>query len=128
MENLQRIEISSSPGYPQVVRKVAVTGKNEDYRKGAVTLICEIEHYDQSGTRLKAFAALEREPFLLIADNTSFVDPQTGALVFKDEQGQYPQGAMGQYTWLKLAVENGANPFVITQAAVLEADSLKRFN
>jgi hypothetical protein len=59
MNDLQRVPISSSPGYPDVVRKIAVIGKNEDYQGRTVTLICAIEHYDQDDNRLKAFAAIE---------------------------------------------------------------------
>lgn len=125
--DLQRINISASPGYPDVVRKIAVIGKNEDYKGKSVTLICSIEHYDQDNNRLKAFQSLERDNFLLVADNTSFVNPGTGALVFPDGDGQYPDGSVGQYTWLKAAVEAGANPFTISQGAVLEADSFGRF-
>ena len=127
MNDLQRVPISSSPGYPDVVRKIAVIGKNEDYKGKTVTLICAIEHYDQEENRLKAFAAIERDAFLLVASDTSFVNPATGALVFPGADGQYPAGAMGQYTWLKMAVENGANPFEITAGAVLEADAYGRF-
>ena len=128
MLTVQRILITPSPGYPDVVRKIAVVGKNEDYKNGSVTLICEIEHYDKDGNRLRAFSAIERDPFLLVADDSSFVDPQTGKLVFKDNKGQYPAGSVGQYTWLKLAVESGANPFTISEGAVLEASLLGRFN
>ena len=128
MENVQRIEISPSPGYPDVVRKIAVVGKNEDYKYGSVTLICQIEHYDKDGNRLNAFAAIERDPFLLVADNNSLVNPATGALVFKDETGNYPAESMGQYSWLKAAVESGINPFDISHGAVLEASALGRFN
>jgi len=128
MQTVQRILITPSPGYPDVVRKIAVVGKNEDYKNGSVTLICEIEHYDKDGNRLHAFAAIERDPFLLVADDSSFVDPQTGRLVFKGSNGQYPAGSVGQYTWLKLAVESGANPFTISEGAVLEASLLGRFN
>ena len=128
MNDLQRVDISSSPGYPEVLRKIAVIGKNEDYKSKSVTLICAIEHYDQHGTRLKAFQTIERDPFLLVADNTSFVDPATGALVFPGENGEYPEGVTGQYSWLKLAVESGANPFDISARAVLEADAYGRFN
>lgn len=128
MDNIQRVEIAPSPGYPDVVRKIAVTGKNEDYKNGSVTLICEIEHYDPTGYRLRAFAAIEREPFLLVADNSSMVNPQTGQLVFKDSKGKYPAGSVGQYDWLKMAVESGANPFTISEGAVLEASALGRFN
>ena len=128
MQNIQRIQITPSPGYPDVVRKIAVVGKNEDYKNGSVSLICEIEHYDSTGYRLKAFAAIEKEPFILIADNSSLVNPQTGQLVFKDGKGNYPPGSMGQYDWLKLAVESGANPFTISEGAVLEASALGRFN
>ena len=127
MENIQRIEISPSPGYPDVVRKMVVAGRNEDYLSKTVTLICRIEHYDQNSKRLNAFATIERDPFLLIADDSSRVNPQTGALVFKDENGNYPAGSIGQYTWLQAAIESGANPFDIATGAVIEADSLGRF-
>ncbi|WP_254561789.1 hypothetical protein [Dyadobacter diqingensis] len=127
MENIQRVEISPSPGYPDVVRKIIIAGRNEDYLAKTVTLICRIEHYDQHNNRLNAFAAIERDPFLLVADDTSKVDPLTGALVFPDENGNYPIGATGQYTWLHAAVESGVNPFSIAQGAVLEADSYLRF-
>lgn len=128
MENVQRILIAPSPGYPDVVRKIAVVGKNEDYKYRSVTLICQIEHYDKDGHRLNAFAAIERDPFLLVADDSSMVDPATGALVFKDATGNYPAGSMGQYSWLKAAVESGVNPFDISQGAVVEASVLGRFN
>ena len=128
MSDLQKIAISSSPGYPDVARKIAVAGRNEDYKSQTVTLICFVEHYDAQGYRLNAFQCIERDPFLLVADNSSKVNPETGALVFPDETGNYPEGSIGQYDWLKLAVENGANPFVIAAGAVMEADSLKRFN
>lgn len=128
MSNLQRIGISPSPGYPDVVRKIVVIGRNEDYQNQSVTLICMIEHYDENDYRLNAFRAIERDPFLLMADNTSKVNPETGALVFPDQAGNYPEGSVGQYDWLKAAVENGANPFTIATGAVMEADSLKRFN
>ncbi len=127
MDGLQRIEISSSPGYPDVVRKIAILGKNEDYKAKTVTLICGIEHYDQAGNRLKAFQSIERDSFLLVASDTSYVNPGTGALVFPGEDGQYPAGSMGQYSFLKYAVENGANPFTITAGAVMEADAYGRF-
>ncbi|PWJ49590.1 hypothetical protein CLV98_1463 [Dyadobacter jejuensis] len=127
MNTLQRVVISSSPGYPQVVRKIVVVGKNEDYRNESVTLICMIEHYDQNDNRLQAFKAIEVNPFLLIADNSSYVNSETGGLVFKDSQGQYPAGSVPQYDWLRQAVENGANPFHIAQGAIIEADSLGRF-
>lgn len=128
MSNLQRIGISSSPGYPDVVRQIVVVGRNEDYKSESVTLICMIEHFDGSGHRLNSFRAIEREPFLLMADNSSKVNPESGALVFPDQAGNYPEGSVGQYDWLKAAVENGANPFSIATGAVMEADSLKRFN
>ena len=127
MENIQRVQISPSPGYPDVVRKIAIVGKNEDYKNETVTLICSVEHYDQSGNRLNAFASIEKDSFLLVAKDESKVNPATGALVFPDDKGNYPAGAIGQYTWLKMAVENGANPFDIAAGAVIEADSLKRF-
>ena len=125
--DLQRIAISAFPDASGIQRKIAILGRNEDYQNRTVTLICGIEHYDQTGNRLKVFAAIERDPFLLVASDTSFVDPQTGALVFADQTGSYPAGSVSQYSWLKTAVENGANPFAIAQAAVLEADSLGRF-
>jgi hypothetical protein len=128
MDNIQRIEISPFPGYPDVARKIAVVGKNEDYKSGSVTLICQIEHYDQNNNRLNAFAAIERDSFLLVADDSSKINPQTGALVFPDETGHYPAGSVGQYTWLKAAVESGVNPFDISHGAVLEASALGRFN
>lgn len=127
MENIQRIEISPSPGYPDVVRKIIIAGRNEDYVNETVTLICRIEHYDQHNNRLNAFAALERDSFLLVADDTSMVNAQTGALVFPDVNGNYPEGSIGQYTWLRTAVEGGMNPFAIAEGAVLEADSYGRF-
>lgn len=127
MNDLQRIPISASEAYPGVVRKIAIVGKNEDYEQRTVTLICKIEHTDADGRRLNAFATLERDPFLLVASDSSLVHPQTGALVFPDESGNFPKGSIGQYTWLKAAVENGVNPFDITAGAVLEADTLKRF-
>lgn len=124
MNTIQRIIISSSVGYPDVIRKIAIIGKNEDYARQSVTLICSIEHYAPDGvTRLGAFKAIEKDPFLLVADNTSIVNPDTGALILGGE----PLG-VGQYTWLKQAVENGANPFVLSEAAVLEADGYGRFN
>ena len=125
--DLQRIDISAFPDASGIQRKIAILGRNEDYQNRTVTLICGIEHYDQDGDRLRVFAAIERDPFLLVASDTSFVDPQTGALVFSDFEGNYPQGSIGQYSWLKAAVESGANPFSIAEAAVLEADSLGRF-
>ncbi|GGM81798.1 hypothetical protein GCM10010967_11940 [Dyadobacter beijingensis] len=128
MPNLQRIAISSSPGYPDVVRQIVVVGRNEDYQNESVTLICMIEHFDGTGYRLNSFRAIEREPFLLMADNSSKVNPENGALVFPDQSGNYPEGSVGQYDWLKAAVENGANPFTIATGAVMEADALKRFN
>lgn len=128
MSNLQRIGISSSPGYPDVVREIVVVGRNEDYQSESVTLICMIEHFDGLGHRLNSFRAIERDPFLLMADNSSKVNPETGALVFPDQVGTYPEGSVGQYDWLKAAVENGANPFTIATGAVMEADALKRFN
>lgn len=128
MDTIQRVEIAPSPGYPDVVRKIAVIGKNEDYQNGSVTLICSIEHYDLAGNRLKAFAAIEKDPFLLVADNSSQVNPATGQLVFPDNTGNYPAGSMGQYDWLKMAVESGANPFTISEGAVMEASLLGRFN
>lgn len=127
MEDLQRIPISASPGYPDVVRKIAIVGKNEDYEQRTVTLICKIEHYDAESRRLNAFVSLERDHFLLVASDTSKVASATGALVFPDESGSFPQDSVGQYTWLKSAVENGVNPFDIAAGAVLEADALKRF-
>lgn len=126
MDNIQRIEISPSPGYPDVVRKILIAGRNEDYITKTVTLICRIEHYDQHNNRLNAFAAIERDSFLLVADDTSMVNAQ-GALVFADGQGNFPEGSVGQYTWLHLAVGGGMNPFAIAEGAVLEADSYGRF-
>ncbi len=128
MEDLQRIEIQPSSGYKDVVRKIAIVGKNEDYVNRSVTLICAVEHYDKDGKRLKAFASIERDPFLLQATDTSYVNPQTGALVFPNAKGEYPAGSMGQYSFLKMAVEGGMNPFAITAGAVLEAAALGRFD
>lgn len=125
MDDLQRIDIS---GWLEasVCRKIAIVGKNEDYQRKTVTLICAVEHYNMEGIRMRAFAPLERDPFLLVASNESKVNPETGALVFPID-GVYPAGAVGQYDWLKAAVEAGANPFAIIASAVLEADLLGRF-
>ena len=126
---LQRFDIAASTGYPDVARKVAIIGRNEDYVGQRVTLLTKVEHYDAEGKRLNAFAPLEINPILLVADNTSYVNPETGALVFADAvTGQYEQGSVGQYDWLKSAVEAGANPFDIASGAVLEAVSLGRFD
>ena len=128
MENLQRIEIGPAPWFPDVVRKVVVTGKNEDYSNRTVTLICQLEYYDKENRRLLAFAKLEGNAILLTATDTSWVNPATGALVFPDENGQHPEGSMPQYSFLEYAIQNGMNPFTIAEGAVMEAAALGRFD
>ena len=126
--DIQLIEISAFPGYENIHRKIAIVGKNEDYVNSTVTLLCEVRHYDPDGNRLLNMKGFESETILLVASDASKVDPETGALVFPDPKGNYPTGSMGQYSWLKMAVEAGANPFAITAGAVMEADKLKRFS
>jgi len=128
MENLQRITIGAAPWFPDVVRKVVVTGKNEDYAARTVTLICQVEYYDQDGRRILAFAKLEGNAVLLTASDTSWVNPATGALVFVDANGQHPEGSMPQYAFLEYAIQNGMNPFTIAEGAVREAAALGRFD
>lgn len=127
MEDLQKINISALPGFPAISRKMAVIGKNEDYENRTVTLVLKPEHYDASGNRLNAFKALEEKPFLLVATDTSYVNPESGALVFPDGSGNMPHGSIPQYTFLKNAMENGANIMALIEYAVTEADNLGRF-
>jgi hypothetical protein len=41
-----------------------------------------------------------------VANNTVFVNPSTGAFVEKDEEGNYPEGSMGQYDFFYYLAEN----------------------
>lgn len=125
MEDLQRIDISPLPGFTAIARKIAITGKNEDYQNRTVTLVCRIEHYDASGNRLNTFKALEEKPFLLVATDSSYVNAETGALV--PDAGPNTPEVIPQYTFLKNAMASGADMFSLMESAVLEADTLGRF-
>lgn len=125
MDDLQRINISPLPGFPAISRKIAVVGKNEDYQNRTVTLVCRVEHYDASGNRLNTFKVLEEKPFLLVATDTSYVNPESGALVLS--AGPDTPGVVPQYTFLKNAMASGANILSLIEYAVTEADSLGRF-
>lgn len=120
---MQSIAIYPHSAYPTVNRKIEVVGKNEDYESESVTLLCRIRHTDQEGERIKALAPIEKDLILLKATDESIVDPQTGALLPINTPG-----GVGQYTWLKTAIEAGANPFILIEGAVLEAASMGRFD
>jgi hypothetical protein len=129
MNELQTFDISHFPGIAEIARKALVIGRNEDYENRKVTLLVRVEHYTLAGARINSMTAIERTPFLLIASDESFVNPQTGALVFPDPvTGQYPAGSISEYAFLKAAVDDGVNPNTLVQGAILQADALGRFN
>jgi hypothetical protein len=62
---------------------------------------------DSSGFYGKALADIapsySRES---IADNNTFVNPATGAVLTADSSGHYPMNYMGQYDWFNMLAEN----------------------
>ncbi len=125
---LQTISISDFPNLPEIKRKVVIIGRNEDYENKRVTLLCRVEHYNQANERIHNLRAIERDPYLLVATSDTLVNPNTGAILLPDGEGNYPQDSMSEYDFLKAAIDAGANHNVLVEGAVLQADSFNRFN
>lgn len=122
MTNMTRVLIRPAASYPDVVRKIVIAGRNEDLIAGTISLICLIEHYDQQGARLHAFRAIERDAFVLVASDDVKVDAETGVPLAIGEDGHMPSGGVGQYTWIRQAIEGGSSAYDLAITAVLQGD------
>jgi len=78
----------------------------------------------------KLFTSKEVNEFVvkLVADNSTMVDPKTGAIVDPDENGNYPDGLMGQYDFMKMLSKIPVLMEEMLINYVLIADSRGRYN
>jgi hypothetical protein len=64
----------------------------------------------------------------LTANNTTMVNPQTGDIVTAGENGEYPEGSIGEFDFLSGAIQAGANLFTLQNEYITKRDNDGRFN
>ncbi len=95
MRTREMIDIPGHPDIDGVTRKAQVTNGYNGYKDNRVVIPIDIFHYID-GVELNYFP----KKVELIADNNGYVNPQTGAIVEKDVNGNYPVGSVGEYDYL----------------------------
>lgn len=95
MINRNLIDLPNHPDLPSVTRKALIIQTINNYLGNGVGMKVEIFHYI-NGIEAKYFP----KPVELFSDNEDFVNPSTGDKVEKDEDGNYPEGSVGEYDYL----------------------------
>jgi len=94
------IDIPNHPILKDVIRKAQVFRGYYEYDTNRVIIPVKIFHY-LDGVEIKYLPGGTDETYAeLISDNETKVNPQTGEIVEKDENGEYPEGTMGEYDYL----------------------------
>jgi hypothetical protein len=96
MTTREKITITNHPVLTEVTREVQVFRSYKEYDVQRVVLVLNVFHYDSEGNAITYFP----KQVELIASNTTFVNPQDGQILQPDEDGNYPEGAMGEYDYL----------------------------
>lgn len=89
------INIPNHPDLETVTRKARIFRAYNEYDTNRVIIPVDIFHYID-GIEINYFPKRVE----LISDNETKVDPQTGDIVEKDEEGNYPEGSMGEFDYL----------------------------
>lgn len=110
-------------GLKRIVRILGFEVSNE-YKWAR--LDCDILYFTQAMEEVsKEFIMPKRVN--LISDNEEMVNPLTGEYVFKDENGEYPQGSMGEFDWMEAMAEQ-LNIQAMYDRAILTATAKGKFN
>lgn len=99
------IDIPNHPLLTDVVRKAQVFRSYNEYDTNRVVMPVKVYHF-KDDQPLNYFP----KDVELIVDNDTMVNPATGAIVEKDEEGNYPEGSIGEYDYL-WAVVNVAKAY-----------------
>ena len=94
------IDIPNHPILTDVVRKAQIFRSHKEYDTNRVILKVLIFHYDKNGNQIKYLPGGTENPVELISDNETKVNPQTGAIVEKDENGEYVEEVIGEFDYL----------------------------
>ena len=89
------IDIPNHPDLENVKRKAKVFRAYNEYDTNRVILAVEVFHYIND-EEVNYFP----KKVDLISDNVTMVNPANGNIVEKDDEGNYPQGSMGEYDYL----------------------------
>lgn len=92
-----------------------------------IIISCVISHYKDGGkVTSKGVVDFGKE---LVATNDTMVNPANGQIVLADEEGNYPEGSMGEYDYYAFVV--GTMSIVlptVIEGIILVRDSEGKFN
>lgn len=101
MRTRSLINITNHPEIPEITRKAQVRKCDNHYEAGTAEMVLNVFSY-LNGVELKEM----RRQVKLWADN-SMINPETFEYVVADENGNYPEGSVGEYDYLFDLLESG---------------------
>ncbi len=126
MINRDLVEITNHPLIDSVTRKARVRLTENNYEANIAKMYIKIFHFSKS----IEIISMEKE-VILIADN-SMINSQTFAYVIKDENGNYPDGSVEEFTYLyNLLVSKAKTQFELEELYIplrIEAINKKAYN
>lgn len=125
---MELINITNHPSDETIKRKACRAGiDTEEYRpydQKYVVLKVLVRHYKEEDGIESPYTLIPEYVFRLRADNTTFVNPQTGQYV----DSSFPN-AMGEADYfIEIIAKNPIAIDSMSQQTILRADSLERFN
>lgn len=125
---MELIQITNHPSDETIKRKACRAGiDTEEYRpydQKYVVLKVLVRHYKEERGIELPYTLIPEYVFRLIADNTTFVDPNTGQFVDSSFEG-----AMGEAEFfIQIIAKNPIGIDNMSEQTILRADSLERFN
>lgn len=101
MRTRNLIPITNHPQLPTITRKAQVRKCDNHYEAGTAEMVLNIFNYNGDVELKDMFRQIK-----LVADN-SMINPNTFEYVTADEQGNYPEGSIGEYDYLFDLLESG---------------------
>lgn len=116
---MTEVTISDHPilNLPRVAYALSL---HESEEREDVSIVVEIKTFKDS-------EEVHSKIVTLLANNSTKVDNEGNILVVNDE-GNYPEGAIGQYDYLKAAINSGINYYTLKKLHITQADQRGRFN
>lgn len=125
---MELIQITNHPSDDTIIRKACRAGiKTEEYRtydQKYVILEVLVRHYKEENGIEVPYTLIPEYVFRLKADNTTFVDPNTGQFVDSSFEG-----AMGEAEFfIQIIAKNPIAVDAMSEQKILIADQYGRFN
>lgn len=101
MKTRNLIPITNHPKLPAITRKAQVRRCDNHYEAGTAEMVLNIFNY-LDGVEIK-----EMERQVSLAADNAMINPDTFNYVEADENGNYPEGSVGEYDYLYTLIESG---------------------